>query len=254
MKFQEWLTEKTINTEKLSKIIKVFERIPSGTSDSISDYITSTLIAFGIKSENKGYTYLSGPMTNLPDDNWPVFIYAEKYINGKVINPAKPHGKILKKAKSDFDWIDYMVEDVYELVKCDKMVLLPGYSKSMGAKIEILIGKKLMNIKPKEFKKIISDKEYKLFIEDVKKQFIGDGFENEYYSIIEPMLLSESEKDATKFVKTHVPKKRVSEGMNEGITDIIKNFTGYIKDGSIKNILRLIGLILKKSGIKKVVR
>ena len=253
MRLEQYLNEKIINTDKLEKIKSVFSKIPSSTPESISDYIVNALTVFGIKGEKGGYTYISGPMTNLPDDNWPTFIYAEKYIGGKVVNPAKPHGTILKKAKENFTWYDYMIEDVYQLVKCKKIVLLPGYSKSTGAITEMLIGKKLLGISPKELKKMIGAKKYDLFVEDVKQQYLKDGNDKGYYSVIEPMLVSKSESEASKYVKTFIPERK-EEHINEGILDSIKGFTEYIKDGSLKSILKLIGLILNKTGIKKIKR
>ena len=254
MRFTQYINERVINIDKLDKIKKVFEKIPSNTPESISDYIVNALNVFGIKGEKGGYTYISGPMTGLPDDNWPTFIYAEKYIGGKVVNPAKPHGKILKKAKTDFNWYDYMIEDVYDLVKCKKIILLPGYSKSTGVKIEMLIGEKLLGISPKELKKVIGSKNYDSFIEDVKKQYTKDGLDKQYNAVIEPMLLSKSESEASKYVKSFVPESKVEKYINENIIDSIKSFTEYVKDGSIKSILKLIGLIMKKSGVKKINR
>ena len=156
MRLHNYLNERNINIDKLEKIKKVFSDVPSSNPSSVSNYIVNALNLFNIKKEKGNCTYISGPMTNLPDDNWPVFIYAEKYINGKSVNPAKPHGSILKKPKSSFKWVDYMTEDIYDMVKCDKIVLLPGYSKSTGATVEIEIGKKLLGIKPKELKKMLN--------------------------------------------------------------------------------------------------
>ena len=76
----------------------------------------------------------------------------------------------------------------------------------------------------------------------------------QYHSIIEPMLIAKSENESAKFVKSFVPESKIEEYMNENILDSIKNFAEYIKDGSIKSALKLIGLILKKSGVKKISR
>jgi len=252
MRLHNYIIERTINTQKLEKIKEVFSDVPSSNSTlSISKYIVNALKSFGIKSEGGNCTYISGPMTNLPDDNWPVFINAGKYLNGKLVNPANPHGGILKKDKSKFDWYDYMTEDIYDLVKCNKIVLMPGYSKSTGAQVEIFIGEKLLGIKPKEFKKVIGEKKYKQFVKDVKKQYLKDGFDKEYYGIIEPMLLAKSESEAAKYVKTFAPKSKTNESINE---NILKDFVKYIKDGSLKSVLKTLGLILKKIGAKKIDR
>lgn len=252
MRLQNYINERTINTEKLEKIKEVFFNVPSSNSiKSVSNYIVNTLKAFNIKSEGGNYTYISGPMTNLPDDNWPVFIYAGKYLSGKLINPANPHGSILKKDKSSFDWYDYMTEDIYDLVKCNKIVLMPGYSRSTGAQIEIFIGEKLLGIKAKKFRDVVGKKKYEQFMEDVKKQYLKDGLEKEYYEIIEPMLNAKSESESAKYVKTFTPKSKTNESINE---NILKDFIKHIKDGSLKSIMKTLGLILKKIGAKKIDR
>ena len=254
MIFREWINERTINILKVNKIKKVFEKVPGNTPESIATYVVNALNAFGIKTESGKATYISGPMTNLPDFNWPVFIYAEKYIDGKVFNPANPHGTIIKKPKTSFNWGDYMTEDIYDLVKCNSIVILPGYSKSTGAKTEISIGEKILNVKSKELKKKIGNEKYKLFMNDVKNQYIKDGFEKDYKTIIEPMLSAKTEKEASSAVKTYIPSDDENEQFNEGIVDSIKDFGEYINKKSLKSVLSLIGLIFKKKGLKKIVR
>jgi len=252
MRFEQYIeliSESNIDNIKLNKIVKVFSNIPKTSSPkAISNYIVNSLNVFGVKNEGGNSTYISGPMSNLPDDNWPTFIYAEKYLKGTVVNPAKPHGNILKKHKSNFQWIDYMTEDIYEMMKCNKCVLLPGYSRSVGAKVEIEICKKLLNIKPVNFRDIIGDKKYFSFVEDVKRQYIKDGNEKGYYSIIEPMLLTKSERESSSFVKPVTMEEDVC--LNENVVDIINNVMSYVKTINLRNVLRFIGLVLKNSNLK----
>jgi hypothetical protein len=246
MRLENYINE--VNTDKLNKIQSVFQKIPNDSPESIANYVVNTFKILGIKPNKKGCTYLSGPMTNLPDDNWPTFINAGKYLKGKVINPADPHGKLIKKSKKDFKWMDYMTEDLYGMLECDKIVLLPGYSRSTGAIVEVVVGKKLLGIKPKLFRDVVGESKYMKFVKEVKEQYISDGNEKGYYSTIEPMLLSKSEIKAAKHVVQFMPEST----MNEGITDIIKNIGEYIKNITSKGLLKLIGMILNKSGIRKL--
>lgn len=75
--------------------------------------------------------YLAGPMTGLPDYNYPAF-NAEaarlRELGYHVENPAEN-----PKAES---WQDYMRAAVAQLVKCDAVALLPGWQGSKGARIE----------------------------------------------------------------------------------------------------------------------
>jgi hypothetical protein len=203
----------------------------------------------GLKPDVGGSsTYLSGPMTNLPDYNWPVFIMAEKHMDGNVFNPAKPHGYIIKKSKTAFTWSDFMVEDVYNLLQCNDVVVLPGWSKSTGAVVEVKIGEKLLNTKPMPLRDSIGLDKYLHFISDVKEQYYKDGNNRGYDSVIEPMLMSKAEHEAAKYVSSYVPP------MNEGVIDSIRNMIMSMKEFSILNILKIIGFALDKKYSQKVVR
>ena len=252
MKFKKYLKEFTINTNRLNKLVKIFGSIPSDSPESIAKYVVDAIKESGIKIPKGNATYLSGPMTNLPNENWPAFIYAEKYLKGKIINPAKPHGKIVKKPVKSFSWNDYMTEDIYGMIEGNKIVVLPGYTKSTGAIVEVLIGEKLLNTKPKTLKSVIGEKNYLLWVQDVKEQYIKDNNEKEYNSVIEPMLISKSERDSAAFVKAWMPDK--NESIDEGLKDIAAKIKNVIKSGSLKSVFNLIGLLLKNGGIKVPVR
>lgn len=84
--------------------------------------------------------YLAGPMTGLPDLNFPAFhaVAAEYRAQGlEVINPAEINAGALG------SWEDCMRKDIAELVKCDSIILLPGWEKSTGATLERHIAVKL---------------------------------------------------------------------------------------------------------------
>jgi len=77
--------------------------------------------------------YVAGPMTGIEELNFPAF-NAEtarlRALGHEVINPAEvnPDPKA--------DWTDCMVMDIRELLTCEAIVLLPGWEKSKGARIE----------------------------------------------------------------------------------------------------------------------
>lgn len=84
--------------------------------------------------------YLAGPMTGLPDFNFPAFNTEAERLRSEgctVLNPAD-HGVI-----DGYDWRDYMRLDIAQLVTCDAIHLLRGWEKSKGATLELYIATQL---------------------------------------------------------------------------------------------------------------
>ena len=84
--------------------------------------------------------YIAGPMTGLPDFNFPAFHAkaAELRASGmEVVNPAELNPDAVK------SWKQCMKEDIRELVNCDVICPLPGWEKSRGASLEMKIAKEL---------------------------------------------------------------------------------------------------------------
>lgn len=77
--------------------------------------------------------YLSGPMSGLPDSNFPAF-HAEaarlRALGHHVLNPAE------NVIPGNDQWLDYMRLAISQLIKCDCVHLLPGWERSRGACIE----------------------------------------------------------------------------------------------------------------------
>ncbi|HIE6232341.1 TPA: DUF4406 domain-containing protein [Pseudomonas aeruginosa] len=77
--------------------------------------------------------YLAGPMTGLPEHNFPAF-HAEaarlRSLGYQVENPAE-HGEI-----PGFEWADYLRLDLQKLLTCQAIALLPGWTTSRGALLE----------------------------------------------------------------------------------------------------------------------
>lgn len=75
--------------------------------------------------------YLSGPMTDMPDFNYPAF-NAEaarlRALGYDVVNPAENPPQA--------SWAEYMRYDIPLLLTCDTLALLPGWHTSKGARME----------------------------------------------------------------------------------------------------------------------
>lgn len=86
-------------------------------------------------------TYVAGPMTGYRDWNKPAFagMTARLRTAGMVvINPDELH-----KADAETPWDYYLRRDLAELVKCQRVVLLPGWANSKGATLEHHVAKSL---------------------------------------------------------------------------------------------------------------
>ncbi|WP_460060098.1 DUF4406 domain-containing protein [Pseudomonas sp. H2_H09] len=83
--------------------------------------------------------YLSGPMTGLPNLNFPAFAAMTTTLRDSghaVTNPAElnPDGG---------SWNDCMRRDIAALMECDTVATLAGWQDSRGASLEVHIGKEL---------------------------------------------------------------------------------------------------------------
>ena len=78
--------------------------------------------------------YLSGPMSGLPELNFPAF-HAEaarlRALGFEVVNPADLNPDPGK------GWKDCLRVDLLELLGCDAIAMLPGWKKSEGAHLEM---------------------------------------------------------------------------------------------------------------------
>lgn len=84
--------------------------------------------------------YIAGPMTGLPDLNFPEFnkhAATLREAGFHVENPAEIN------PDPTATWEDCMRVDIPRLVTCDAILLLPGWEKSRGASLEAHIAKNL---------------------------------------------------------------------------------------------------------------
>lgn len=84
--------------------------------------------------------YISGPMTGLPGLNFDEFNRVERKLleeGAEPVNPAKINPAM------DADWVDCIVADILAMRDCKAIIMLKGWEKSHGAKIEKEVAKKL---------------------------------------------------------------------------------------------------------------
>lgn len=84
--------------------------------------------------------YISGPMTGLPELNFPAFNAAAFRLRAagfSVVNPAElcPDPAA--------DWSQCMRADIKALCDCDVIALLPGWEDSKGAHLEVHIAHRI---------------------------------------------------------------------------------------------------------------
>ncbi|MDH0292344.1 DUF4406 domain-containing protein [Pseudomonas sp. GD04087] len=84
--------------------------------------------------------YLAGPMTGLPEFNYPAF-HAEatrlRQLGYHVENPAENN------APADTSGSGYLRLALAQLITCDSIAMLPGWHNSEGARLECHVASKL---------------------------------------------------------------------------------------------------------------
>ena len=96
------------------------------------------------KEQEMKTIYISGPMKNMADGNLEAFDEAEKQLKQLGYDVLNPH-KICEEVNMRFfemgkvpEYEDYLKEDIIQMLsKCDKVLVLPGWRGSKGAKLEI---------------------------------------------------------------------------------------------------------------------
>jgi hypothetical protein len=81
--------------------------------------------------------YLAGPMSGYPDHNYPAFhaaAAAMRSIGLQVVNPAELDDP--GTWPGSWPWHVYLRRDLGLLVTCEGIVLLPGWQRSRGARLE----------------------------------------------------------------------------------------------------------------------
>lgn len=84
--------------------------------------------------------YVSGPMTGLPELNFPAFRAAARKLREMGFSVVNPADSTANEGKS---WTECLRNDLRNMLTCDALVLLPGWSKSRGANFEVSVAKRL---------------------------------------------------------------------------------------------------------------
>lgn len=85
-------------------------------------------------------TYLSGPVSGIPENNAPAFHAEATRLRAEGFDVVNPHELGIP---PDAAWADCMRVDIRELMLCDTIRMLPGWQDSRGAKLELRIALEL---------------------------------------------------------------------------------------------------------------
>jgi hypothetical protein len=78
--------------------------------------------------------YISGPMTGLPENNYPAFAAAAAQLRAAGFTVWSPHENGLP---ADASWNAHMRADIAGLMQCRAVALLPDWKDSKGAQLEV---------------------------------------------------------------------------------------------------------------------
>lgn len=88
--------------------------------------------------------YIAGPMTSIPDFNFPAFRTAEHELEqmgvGEVWHTAEKAPPAPEDARP---WEDYLRDALRLMLGCDAVVVLPGWRESKGARLEVHVALEL---------------------------------------------------------------------------------------------------------------
>lgn len=94
--------------------------------------------------------YIAGPMSGLPEFNYPAFRSAGTLLGAKgfeVLNPVDAEKHNTTGATQSWDW--YMRHALRMVLDAEGIALLPNWEKSRGAKLEETVGRSLgLDIRP----------------------------------------------------------------------------------------------------------
>lgn len=84
--------------------------------------------------------YIAGPMTGIPQFNYPAFAYAATVLRAqgrKVVSPHEIDNGVVPTsydAARPYEW--YLRHALKALLECDEIVMLAGWEQSVGARLE----------------------------------------------------------------------------------------------------------------------
>jgi hypothetical protein len=81
--------------------------------------------------------YISGPITGIADFNRHAFSRAVNRLKSWGHDPVSPFD--VSTYHPDKAWIDYMLDDIPAMLRCEAVAVLPGWLRSRGARIEVAL-------------------------------------------------------------------------------------------------------------------
>ena len=84
----------------------------------------------------KTKVYISGPMTGLPEYNYPAFDAMEAALKAKGFDPVSPVKVCEGMTHDTSTWEDFMRANIKAMMDCDGVIFLHGWPNSKGARIE----------------------------------------------------------------------------------------------------------------------
>ncbi len=115
------------------------EPLANWEQDLLNDKIKKVYQTTGYPDFKTLTTYIAGPMRGFPNYNYDTFNAVAKVAraqNWEVHNPAENFS-----GEQGLEWGVYMRHDVGLLLKCNAIILLPGWEKSEGARLEVACAK-----------------------------------------------------------------------------------------------------------------
>ena len=79
--------------------------------------------------------YLAGPMSGLPECNYPTFHRTAALLRGYGFQVVNPADSTLVKAH----YVDFLREDLRQMLDCDAVATLEGWWESTGARNEVQV-------------------------------------------------------------------------------------------------------------------
>lgn len=92
------------------------------------------------------YWYLAGPMTGLPEHNYPAFAAAKadlESIGFKILSPHEIDFKETPETRGTKHYSVYLREGFKLLLRCQGIILLPDWTMSRGAMAEFYLAHSL---------------------------------------------------------------------------------------------------------------
>lgn len=80
--------------------------------------------------------YLAGPMAGHPEHNWPYFKKITAYLRVRGYDIACPTES---GGKEELGYVTSLKLSLIHLLQCDAIIMLPGWSSSRGATLELLL-------------------------------------------------------------------------------------------------------------------